>query len=242
MTLVSLHLPKTAGTSLRQAISDHFGKDLYEDYGNPPMQMRRGPRELQALVSGLAARFKAQNAPRAVHGHFMPLKYRLALPASETRYVTWLRDPVERALSHFHFWKRDYVGDDPAQPLRNRMLREDWSLERFCLGPEMRDVYAQYLWGFAPEWFEFIGITEHYDADLAEFTARYLPGQAAADPMLVNPERPGAWYEIDPMLRERIERHHARDMALYRWACASRTKRIGLVAPGGSSQPAHRQG
>ena len=220
MTLVSVHLPKTAGTSLCETLKQYFGSDLALDYDAPPMQAQRWGREWHAIRSGLCIRRCTNAGAKVVHGHFLPVKYWFALAGKHARYVTWLRDPVERVISHYHYWWRDYAGDDPRQPLRNRMLHEDWSLERFCLGPEMRNLYSQYLWGFPVKRFDFIGITERYEQDLARFAHRFMWGTASIVHTLANPSKTGWSYDVDPVFRKRIERHHAADMRLYRWALA----------------------
>lgn len=220
--LISVHLPKTAGTSFAATLRAVFGDGYRDDYADLPMQRGRWPRRWHALRAGWALRGSLADAGGCIHGHFLPLKYRIALAARQARYVTWLRDPVERLASHYAFWQRDYDGSDPAQPLRNRMLREDWSFERFALGPELRDVYLQYLWRFPPRRFDFIGITEQYAEDLARLACRHLGTVAIADSALVNPERAETGYPVDQALRRRIEHHHAGDVALYRWAVSRR--------------------
>lgn len=224
--LVSLHLPKTAGTSFAAALAGGFAGGYRTDYADLPMQQPRWARRRQALAG--ARRLRAGGGlrgVRCVHGHFLALKYRLALAGGGARFVTWLRDPVERLASHYQFWRRDYAGDDPAQPLRNRVVAEDWTFERFALGRELRDVYAEYLWGVPLSRFEFVGITERYDEDLEAFARRYLDGGATGVTVahaLANPARGDGRYRIDPGLRRRIEAHHARDVALYRQALARR--------------------
>lgn len=215
--IVSLHLPKTAGTSFAEALRHAFGEDCRIEYVDQPMQLARWRRRWNALAGAMPAR-RGLSSVACVHGHFLPLKYRLAAYPRPVRHLTWLRDPVERLASHYHYWKRDYPGDDPAQPLRNRMLAEDWSFERFALGPEMRDLYHAYLWGFDPARFEFIGITERYASDLARFARQFGCGDALVANARVNPERGEGRYGIDAGLRARIEAHHARDVDLYRWA------------------------
>ena len=213
--LVSLHLPKTAGTSFAASLAAAFGDGFRADYGDLPMQTPRWARRLAAARAGLALRDQLPAHVSCVHGHFLPFKYRIALGRRRVQYVTWLRDPVERVVSHYHFWRRDYDGSDPAQPLRNRMLHEQWSLERFALGPELRNVYSEYLWRFPFSRFAFVGISERYDADLARFAARYMGGTAAVATALANPERDGPGYQLEPGLRARIARYHRADMALY---------------------------
>jgi hypothetical protein len=77
--LVSVHLPKTAGTSFRAALQAHYGNKLLEDYAMLPMQVPRGRREWQSLRDAYNARDQITPSTRAIHGHFLPVKYRLAL-------------------------------------------------------------------------------------------------------------------------------------------------------------------
>ena len=219
--LVSLHLPKTAGTSFAEALRRAYGEGCRIEYVDQPMQRARWRRRWDALARAVVAR-RGLASVSCVHGHFLPTKYRLAVGARPVRYVTWLRDPVERLASHYHYWRRDYAGDDPTQPLRNRMLDEDWTFERFALGAEMRDLYHEYLWGFDPARFDFIGITERYEQDLARFAQTFGSGGAFVANVRVNPDRCEERYPIEAALRARIEAHHARDAALYRWAVERR--------------------
>lgn len=216
--LVSLHMAKTAGTSFAVALRAHYGEDLREDYSMLPINRRRGVREWEAMRAGFFVRRGLTAEIRAIHGHFLPVMYRIALHDRPVHYVTWLRDPVERLVSNYHYWRRQSHGATPEQRVRHRMAREDWSLERFCLGPEFRNLYRQYLWGFDPRRFAFIGITERYEEDLDYFARHFLDGAATATHARANPERDSERYLVDPSLRARIERHHAADMALYRWA------------------------
>ena len=104
------------------------------------------------------------------------------------------------------------------------MREENWSVERFCLGPEVRNIYAQFLYGFPLEYFSFIGITEHYDEDFAFFARRYL--DAGMLPMRCNTGNTvGQVYEISTSLRREIEQFHAGDMDLYQRALNKRRLR-----------------
>ncbi len=227
--LVSVHLPKTAGTSFRAALQTHYRDSLLEDYAMLPMQLPRGRREWQSLRDAYRARDEITPSIRAIHGHFLPVKYRVALRDRQARYITWLRDPVDRLVSHYHYWRRDYSGDDPRQPLRNRMIGERWSLERFCLGSELRNLYRQYLWRFPVERFAFIGITEHYAQDL-EWFARHLLRASSTEVVhaLANPDHAAGVYGLDMTLRQRIEAHHNVDVALYRQVLAQRHARLAI--------------
>lgn len=216
--LVSVHLPKTAGTSFSSALQSRYGARYLADYGDLPMHSARLQRHASAIAHALSLRGSVMADTDCIHGHFLPAKFRMAGLRRRVGYLTWVRDPVERIASHYHFWRRDYDGSDPLQPMRNRMLAEDWSLERFALGPEFRNLYRQYLWRFDPSLFDFVGITEHYEDDLDRLATQYLKGDLAHVRDLVNPNREDDCYGISRDLRSRIEEHHAHDVALYRWA------------------------
>ncbi len=103
----------------------------------------------------------------------MPVKYRLLGWRVPLQFVTWLREPVERLGSHYHYWKRHYNPEN-AGILHRRVVEEQWSLERFCLGPELQNTYCKFLWGMPLERFAFVGITEFYEEDLAYFSQNIL--------------------------------------------------------------------
>lgn len=229
--LISLHLPKTAGTNFRALLESHYGDRLLDDYGDRPLHQGAVPRRLRAIRAGIGLLLHPQRlaAVDAVHGHFLALKYGLWRGGAGVRRVTWLRDPVERVASHYHYWRRGY-NPATAGALQRRVVEEGWTLERFCLGPELRNVYQQFLWGVPVARLDFVGITEHYATDAQDFARRILgladsPPVQGGDKENRNPEAPGRYVE-DPALRDRIERHHAADMALYHWALRRRQARL----------------
>lgn len=218
--IISLHLPKTAGTSFAAALEEQFGNRLLRDYADIPINTPKVDRHRAAMEAGLRLSPADFAAVDCIHGHFLPVKYLLLADTRRVRFVTWLRNLVERVISHYGFWRRHY---DPATaaPLHRRVVEEDWSLERFCLGPELRNLYGQFLWGFPVENFEFIGLTEYYDDDVSAFGQQMLG--AAIEPVRLNAkdERSGA-ESIDSSFRNSIEQHHAKDMDFYRWALSRR--------------------
>lgn len=223
--LISLHLPKTAGTSFGAALDRRFGQGLRHDYGDLPLNTPAAVRNAAALRAGLALDDDGLAGVACVHGHFLPVKYLLPGQRLGARFVTWMRHPVDRLLSHHAFWRRTPPAS-PAHALHWRMQAEDWSLEAFCLAPELRDVYAQFLWAFPLAYFDFIGITEHFEEDFTFFSQRYLAG-ATLPPRLNASDPDQGRVRLDPALRQRIEAFHARDLALYAKALALRSARTG---------------
>ena len=215
--LISVHLPKTAGASFGQSLKEHFGSSFHEDYGDFPINTPAFRRNIHALRECAGNRFRTFEKDSCIHGHFLPLKY-LFLPRQlDVFYITWMRDPVERLASHYHYWKRVY---DPAtaELLQRRVVDESWSFERFALGPELRNFYCQFLWGFPLEKFDFIGITEHYEEDLRYFSQHFLGSVLVGKQVNVNQGKERHLYVNDACLRARIEEYHWRDMVMYRKA------------------------
>ena len=227
--LISLHLPKTAGTSFGAALDGHFGTALLRDYADLPLNTPPHLRNRAALKAGLD--MPAAESAACVHGHFLPVKYLPLADIREVRFVTWMRHPVQRLLSHYAFWRRT-PPPSPVHAVHWRMHAEDWSLETFCLAPALRDVYAQFLWAFPLETFDFIGITEYFEADFDVFSCRFLGGASAPQRLNVGADGTRAeCLQVDAALRQRIEAFHARDMALYARALTLRASRGGPVAP-----------
>jgi hypothetical protein len=161
--LISLHLPKTAGSSFLASLEQHFGDGLLRDYADAPLNKSKTRRNVTALYRCLLNGFRPFRNVECIHGHYLPLKYMLC---RKTTLITWMRDPVERMVSHYHYCLRHYAGEQ-TPPLHKRIVEEEWSLERFCLAPELRNIYCQFTWGVPLTRFDFIGITEFYDSDVS---------------------------------------------------------------------------
>jgi len=212
--IVSVHLPKTAGTSFAATLERSFGSALLRDYADLPINTPQYERNRFALQQCLLNAEKDFQRIKCVHGHFLPVKYLLLSSRCEITFVTWLRSPVERVLSHYHFWQRSFNPLTNSPPLHRKMMEEKWSLERFCLGPEVRNLYSQFLYGFPLEYFSFIGITEFYDEDFAFFMNYFM--DSSIEPERLNVGSASAnGYQISESLRNDIEQYHSKDMSLY---------------------------
>jgi hypothetical protein len=139
-------------------------------------------------------------------------------------FVAWMRHPVDRVISHYEFWIREY-NESTAGPLHKKVLMEGWSLREFCLNAEIRDIYDKFLWAFPIEYFDFIGIVEYYNEDHAHFVRNYLTVNTAAKQLNAAPPR-NHLAELDSGFRREIEAFHRADMRLYNTALAIRDKRV----------------
>ena len=159
--LISLHLPKTAGSSFVASLEQYYGDRILRDYTDLPINTPVLRRNRRALVNSVLTCFRDYDNIDCIHGHFLPLKYFLyGILNKDVQFVTWVRDPVERLASHYYFWVRSYH-PDKAPLLHKRVVEEKWSFERFCLSEELRNFYCQFLWGFPLARFSFIGLWRH---------------------------------------------------------------------------------
>jgi hypothetical protein len=204
-------MPKAAGTSVRLALERHFGAHLKLDYADRPMRWDRISEDAvdEAAVARSSNRGRDFGAIRCIHGHFLPSKYG-EVPGAV--FVTWLRDPVDRVVSHYHHVVRTMNRQQPG-PLAQRIMQENWDVERFCLSDELRNIYTRlFLRDFPVERFAFVGIAERFEQQFQSF-ARTL----GAD-LPMPPRANVATYSrgIAEDLRARIAAWHADDVELYR--------------------------
>jgi hypothetical protein len=227
--LISVHMPKTAGLSFRASLEQHFGDGFRHDYQDYPLAQSATVRRDRALAYGKAVRVDEFAGVSCIHGHFLPLKYLPLADQLACRFVTWLREPFARLVSHYDYWQRTF---DPASSqtsaLHRRVIEEGWSLQRFCLAPELRNVYTEFLWGVPVERLFFIGITEFFAEDLRYFSQHVLGNKMQPHTLNRRPDNDAALPGPDHGVIDRraITEYHAADMALYRQALRLRQRRL----------------
>ncbi len=229
-TLIFLHIPKTAGTSLRQAMGQAYEPDerVYL-YDAPGLEGSMHPREFENLPEERRAQL------RFVMGHLSYGTHRLV--PHECRYVAVLRDPVDRVMSHYYHY-RQVVPAKEGRAARERQMIEDrdLSLEDWVFGLQRIEADNQQVRAIsgrpAVEYgattddmlaeaiehidahFAMILFAEHMNRDLRRLGTRLgyaIPNQVRAN---VNDKRPGV-DQLDPELRQRIRELNRLDVELY---------------------------
>ena len=228
--LISVHFPAVTADGYMGELARVFGEGCLYDYRDRPIGTHGTARNMRSIFSSIryAALIHESDEALCVHGHFMPLKYRFLQSTLRKRYVTWVRDPVERLAAHYSFWKssadRGYSGK-----LRRRMLDEDWTLETFAFCPELRNIYSKYLWGFPLRLFDFVGIVEFSEMESRRFSRDILgsdSSQVVMDDVRCSDE---ANSNIDSGFRKRVELFHSADVALYQQALQMRREKMGEI-------------
>jgi hypothetical protein len=163
LELISVHVSKCAGSSFLRALREAYGAQcVFADYsdrpGDPAAPMNLDP------AGFVAADHRLPMGIRAVHGHFHVDKYR-SYPDSVPR-VAFLRHPVERTLSHYHYWMQlPSVG----HRLHDYVLARQLDLVAFARLPFIRRFYSGVM--FRDVWmerFHFIGHFEMIRGDVEE--------------------------------------------------------------------------
>lgn len=167
MRYIFVHIPKTAGTSFVQAITQRFGAhNVLLQYGHrpPPANWWDG---VQAQARLAVRRYIWPH--RYVVGH-MPVTAFLDKQPDDTytkrrgyRYMTFLRDPLERAISHYYYWHQI---NEPQNPVWLQFHTEQWSLEQFLLDKQFRNFHMRFTRGLAIDDFDFVGVVEEFELSM----------------------------------------------------------------------------
>ncbi len=222
MELISVHVPKTAGVTFRTLLRDVYGAQaVHLDYGDraldPVSTFQTDPARWRAESSRTGESLPPET--RVIHGHFGGAKYDQIYPGA--RKIVWLRDPVARLVSHYHYWC-----DLPptAHSLHRRLLDEKLSLLEFARLDGMRNILARvFLRDCRLEDFTFVGVQEKFAKDLRSLGR--LLGWPSKLSVGAENRNPRAEYRAATLSKEEhgeIAALNAEDMAIYRKAFEQR--------------------
>ena len=218
--IISVHIPRTAGSSFRAYLRSHQNLELKEDYGDPilvPTWIRNTYAGAQAVKERIIPSLRHIDC---LHGHFLPMKYGRYAKHPEVKFITWLRDPAERLWSQYQYC---FVSDKSVDrsPFQNRVAKEQWTFERFYSHASVRNLYKKFLWRFPIEQFDFIGLVEHYTEDFNFICQTYFHDDQSL-PVISNQT---GITSIDSADRQRIQELHHDDYLIYQQGKTIREER-----------------
>jgi len=213
--IISIHIPKTAGSSLREMLQIEFGARLMLDYGDwagfdsPEAIAHRAARtsKMRRRRDRLLASYDI------IHGHFVADKY--ADLFSATDFVALFRDPCQQAVSNYFYLQQNPQIRHPAVKAFHdaKMTLHDYLRWNATGNPQTR-----LLGSVSIDMLAMVGLTEEFSRSIALFNATF--GRRLTNPVFVNvnPAWRGGGYEIDADVRKMVETHREADVALYRRA------------------------
>ena len=223
--LVSVHLPKTAGTAFLDILFQVYGKDnIFLDYndkiGDPLSQFNTDyPNWLKNRDNFI----KSINPDALViHGHFSAVKYDGYF--ADAKRIVWLREPISRLISHYFYW----VGIPPSQnSLHKVLLEKNLSLLEFAELPTMQNRMSRIFFRDVDiNHFYFIGIQEFFEDDLAKL-AVLMDWPRVTMPIVNRTNTLGySSFDTDKSLMEKLAFLNKEDIGLYQTALKLREGRI----------------
>ena len=158
--IISLHIPKTAGTSFRNILKNVYGDD----------QVVRFDINEKGIVRINESLYNKTSLPnvKVIHGHFVynDLIQFFDLPQKH-KLITWVRDPVTRVVSNFYYLESRLkeLLDEENNNL-NIIHKLQKTLIEYSRSEINRNRQAKFLTGIPLEKFDFIGIHEHFNTEV----------------------------------------------------------------------------
>lgn len=161
--IVSIHIPKTAGTAFADVLSRNYGSAVGFLYGPGHPKTHPVLRNLSRTVTEDQLRHIEDAGIRVVHGHFSARRFLDVVPDPKNYWV-WVRDPIERVVSEY-FFNKDR--DDADNPLARKLRERNLSLTSYAKRKRAANLQFRSIRPLDIDDFGFVGVTEFYDESLA---------------------------------------------------------------------------
>jgi hypothetical protein len=215
--IVSLHVPKTAGTSFQQMLKREYGERLLLDYGdwvglNSPEAIAR---RVERAADMRRRRDELLASYEIIHGHFLAEKYLGLFPRAD--FVAFFRDPYQQTISNYHFLLRHPEAGE-EYPAVKVFHDAKMTLHDYVAWKEVRSPQADVLTGLSLDDLAVVGLTEEFERGIALFNrvlGAHLEGGIRLN---ANQAREERLYPVPDDLEKLIDANREKDIEVYRRA------------------------
>lgn len=202
--IVSLHIPKTGGTSFSDVLERAYPDEVAFFY-RANNKLTHPKLKDHARLRDPALLCEIENdGIRIIHGH-APGRWFLKSIPDQTRFWTWVRDPVERVISAYYYLvQRGQRGRERPGAIKV----EGRTLEEYAMIEQNQNIQSRVLKDMDLSKMGFVGVTERFDESLAMLG---LSQHVLPKPRNRNKKKA----EVDPALKKLIAELNAEDVALY---------------------------
>jgi sulfotransferase famil protein len=212
--LVSLHIPKTAGTSFRNILKDVYGKNRIVRFD----VNHQGNITLDEKPFNKA---RLSNKIEVIHGHFYFQDIQKTIDIRDIPLITWLRNPIDRVISNYYYLESvliDVLNEEKrAINIRSKLQK---TLIEYARAEINRNRISKFLKGSTPGDFAFIGLQEYFNDDLLRLSG-LLKWKGSFEGYKHN-ATPGKKEIVEPETRQEIEDLNRDDMEWYNMILQSR--------------------
>jgi hypothetical protein len=188
MSVIFVHIPKTAGTALANAIGARIGENIsYEGYNKTERTPTWHQRILFRLIQSIFTRtnsattlaqcqniwrmFYAPSHNKYIFGHFYVQKY--LQPAPQRRwvkyphyqYVSFIRDPLQRAISKYYYTHQVALRTD-ADYNSLQFAKSFPSLNTFLVSNHYSNIQSRHISALPLSDYACIGVVEELEKSL----------------------------------------------------------------------------
>ena len=218
LKLISLHIPKTAGTS--------FYNSLQEAYGESNIARIDFKPNLNSILLNYKEMVVPEipNKVEIIHGHFTLEELHKTFPETlNLPIITWLREPINRIISNYYYLvtqlENTVTNNDEHKMLMKRMMK---SIEEYIIVPENRNRMSHFIKNYSLKDFLFVGIVENYNEELL-YLSNKLTKTLHEKKLNTNSNK--KLYTISDDIKNLIIEMNLEDIELYKEALSIRERR-----------------
>jgi len=211
-SILSLHIPKTAGSSFYQLLKANYPGQISESL--------RREHLMEMKKKGLGLRQYLPPGTEVIHGHVTAAEALDVIREEDPLIIAFFRDPADRVISNYCYFI-DLL-KNPEQKQQNPAVYEinkhriHESIYEYAEMEENRNVMSKYLAPLRPNDLFFCGLMEQYAADVQRLATRLGWQHKSVDRINVKAHLRREYVKETQDLRFFLRKMNADDVALYK--------------------------